>query len=340
MSTLNSILTAIYSSGVLGFRSASELWDLLPKALQNMTTQKEVQDWIEKQRSYQRFKRPDIDYKHIKAPGPGYLQIDLADMSRWESFNRKYAWLLVVIDVYSRRLWLRPMKRKTGVVVFNTLKNVIETMDRHVHAITSDRGPEFVNREMQDYLTSIGVKQYLVDPDDSKRPGGGQPIGIVDRVIRTTRNMLYRVWESEGTREWVSILPEIESNYNSRVHSTIKATPMSVWMGNAEPAQQPDPPQALFNIGERVRHILLRPKFTKGGAEWSKQVYVIVQKTRDRYAIAPGANAESLPNTYRAYELQRVEGENDDEASIEVDIKASDAKRRQMRRLRKEGLIN
>jgi hypothetical protein len=50
MSNLNAILTAIYSSGVLGFRSAGELWDLLPKGLQNMTTQKEVQDWVEKQR--------------------------------------------------------------------------------------------------------------------------------------------------------------------------------------------------------------------------------------------------------------------------------------------------
>ena len=111
-------------------------------------------------------------------------------------------------------------------------------------------------------------------------------------------------------------------------------------MGNAEPAQQPDPPQALFNIGDRVRHILLRPKFTKGGAEWSKQVYVVVPKTGDRYAIAPGANAEPLPDTYRPYELQRIEGENDDESTIEVDIKASDKARRQMRKLRKEGLIN
>ena len=67
---------------------------------------------------------------------------------------------------------------------------------------------------------------------------------------------------------------------------------MSVWMGNALPAQEPDPPQQLHNIGDRVRHVLQRPKFTKGGLEWSRQIYTIVDKRGDRYVIAPGANAD------------------------------------------------
>lgn len=62
---------------------------------------------------------------HITAQAPmERLMIDLIDMSCYKEVANGYAWILSVIDVYSKFSWAFPLQRKTGKEVAENLENL------------------------------------------------------------------------------------------------------------------------------------------------------------------------------------------------------------------------
>ena len=342
---LDGILTRMYHDPATGFRPAEGFYNLLPSRLKARVSLDELTAWVDKQEVRQQFRRPTIRYTHIRAPTTGYLQIDLADMSKWSKFNKKYTFILVVIDLFSRKLWLEPLKYKEGLEVAAAFVRILEDMIDKKHGvthITADKGTEFSNKYMDAILYTYNIKIHLVDPLDTKRPGGGRKTGVVDRVIRTVWRLFAHVWEVEKNREWYSILPDIVLNYNTRYHRTIKATPADVWGGKSVPADiETDPKQKPFAIGDRVRHVKQRRFFGKGGAEWSKEIYVVSGRLGNRYSIATSLDAEDESVQYRAYELQKtgddvVPSGSPANPDLIAEIEAVPAERRQRHFLARE----
>ena len=65
---------------------------------------------------------------------------DLADMSALKSYNDNNRFLLVCVDVLSRFIFVRPLKRKTPLLVSEALNDIIETSGRQPWFLVSDRG--------------------------------------------------------------------------------------------------------------------------------------------------------------------------------------------------------
>jgi transposase InsO family protein len=76
--------------------------------------------------------------------------MDLADVSSIHSQNQNYKYLLFVIDVFSRYLWIQPIKDKTSKSVINALKIVLR--GRKPNSIKSDKDSEFKNKEVRSFL--------------------------------------------------------------------------------------------------------------------------------------------------------------------------------------------
>ena len=116
-----------------------------------------------------------------------------------------------------------------------------------------------------------------------------------------------------------------------------------VWGGKSVPADiEADPKQKPFAIGDRVRHVKQRRFFGKGGAEWSKEIYVVSGRIGNRYSIATSLDAVDEPVGYRAYELQKT-GDDVREApgspanpELIAEIEAVHAERRQRQLLARE----
>ena len=49
---------------------------------------------------------------------------DLMDVHRYARVNRGYKYILVVLDVFSRFAWARPLKTKTGAEVANAFQDI------------------------------------------------------------------------------------------------------------------------------------------------------------------------------------------------------------------------
>lgn len=52
--------------------------------------------------------------------------VDLADLSTWMNENDGNRYLLIVIDVFSRYLWVKPLKSKTGSEVKKALQKIFK----------------------------------------------------------------------------------------------------------------------------------------------------------------------------------------------------------------------
>jgi hypothetical protein len=51
--------------------------------------------------------------------------VDLMDMTKFAKYNNGYNFILVVIDIFSKYVWLRPLKDKKGESVSKALKDVL-----------------------------------------------------------------------------------------------------------------------------------------------------------------------------------------------------------------------
>ena len=52
------------------------------------------------------------------------LAVDLIDMQAFSKDNNGIEYLLTVIDIFSKFVWILPLKRKTGQEVANTFSSI------------------------------------------------------------------------------------------------------------------------------------------------------------------------------------------------------------------------
>lgn len=70
-------------------------------------------------------------------------QMDLMDMKSLERYNSRTRYLLVVMDVYSRYVWVKKLQNKNAHHVGNKFKEIINEENALPDVIHSDKGGEF-----------------------------------------------------------------------------------------------------------------------------------------------------------------------------------------------------
>lgn len=76
---------------------------------------------------------------------------DLADVSNIAKHNDGYKFLLVLIDIFSRYLFIIPIKNKHHQSIADGLKSVFQR-GRKPNTLRTDKGSEFKNRWVQTFL--------------------------------------------------------------------------------------------------------------------------------------------------------------------------------------------
>jgi transposase InsO family protein len=133
--------------------------------------------------------------------------------------NYKYfTCALVVIDCFSKYLWVIPMKDKTGVETSRSLEKIIRTSKRKPVLLWTDKGPEFRCKETRSVLQKYDIKLYHTQNREKS--------AIAERVIRTLNDKFRLRFETNQNKNWLTILPTILKEYNEKdIHRTIGTTP-------------------------------------------------------------------------------------------------------------------
>ena len=174
---------------------------------------------------------------------------------------------------------------------------------RKPNLIETDRGKEFYKNIFQDFLNKNNIKIY----------SRNSPYGAVfaERFNRTIRDLLKKIVFEQGDAKWIDILPKITKQYNNRIHSSTKLTPIQASLKKNESyvyknfldKQKKIKPKN--EIGDLVRTAALKKTFSKGDTtNWSYKLYKITEIIKDtiaRYKI------DNLKERYNESLLKKTE---------------------------------
>lgn len=190
------------------------------------------------------------------------LQADLLDKQKLATRNRGVRYYLVVIDTFTRKIWVRPLKNKKGDTVATAFEAVLNEMERggDVQRLLTDRGTEFTGREFQAVLNRWDIKHSL--------PIRHAP--HVERVQRTIQSLTGKYCTQYETMRFEHIMQLIVASYNKRYHRMIRMSPdsaelpenyekvryaMSLYYQKFEKNKKR---RQKFVVGDQVRKVLLR----------------------------------------------------------------------------------
>ena len=85
---------------------------------------------------------------------------DLADIQLISKSNEGFIFLLCVIDIYKKYVWVTPLKDKKGITTTNAFQKILKESNRKPNKIWVDKGGDFYNRSMKLWLEKNDVEMY------------------------------------------------------------------------------------------------------------------------------------------------------------------------------------
>ena len=88
-----------------------------------------IQDWMQKMIIYNLVRPVRRKYKRahvIISEHYEEMDIDIADFSSLSSYNIKYKYLLIAIDIFTRFLWMQALKDKTAKEIVTAMRCIFQ----------------------------------------------------------------------------------------------------------------------------------------------------------------------------------------------------------------------
>ena len=268
------------------YSGLQKFWKVIKQDNDYNLTYKQVSTWLQKQESYVRHQPPPKVYplqKILMSSIDEQWDADLLSMAQFARKNNGFKYLAIFIDIFSRYIWVEPMKSKTGNEMVQVLGRVFKKGRKPLN-IRTDRGTEYTNNIVQYYLKREGVHHFVAY----------NPIhaSYAERVIRTLKGKLYRYFTARQTHRYIEDLADIVDSYLETVHNTTGMRPVDITAKNAQDvyeklylpqqlAAEKKPVNYKFAIGSKVHLLRDRATFYKGYKEsYFQEIFEIVQHTR------------------------------------------------------------
>ena len=251
-----------------------------------------------------RFSRRPVFSPYVDAIWTG----DLADIHKYSSVNKNYKFILVVLDVFSRFAWARPLRNKTAKETCDALKSIFNT-GVSCNRFWSDRGSEFYNSSVKQLFKEKGVDLYSTQNEPKAM--------IAERFIRTLRKKIETSFIITDSTVWYNVLDTLVDEYNNQPHRHLHGmTPRQarkqknskfVYKCQFEKKFSQKDRQPRFNVGDKVRISLTKNLMEKeSNASWSEEIFQIrklVFSDRVLYKLEDLAG-EHLKGSYYPEQLQ------------------------------------
>lgn len=269
------------------------------------------------------------EYKKPRQYNPYYVhgrrkqvQADLIDVSDWREHNGGTRYLLVLIDIFTKFLWVYPLKNKSARSMVTALRSWLGEVGTPPTQMVTDRGLEFTAAPVQALLNSHNIEW--------RASNGTLKACIAERVNKTLQVLVFKHMTENQAKNYVDALPELVRTYNTRGHRTLEG------MTPAE-ADRPDNEarvQAIFHeryeklgrtrglrklrfrVGDMVRVKIDPKKISKDRRayawQFNPQYYRVVRINRTlavpMYHLRALDDGEYIEGGFYGAELQRVDG--------------------------------
>ena len=295
---------------VAGFGTVKKLWLATGKKFDRG----KIAEWLRAQDAHalHRPRRTRFQRSRYFVPDMNNLfQADLCDMRSLEKFNKGVMYILTVIDVFCKKAWAVPLKDKRASTIIQAFRSIFKI--RKPRFLQTDKGKEFVAKDVQKYLKSENIKFYTTNNPDVKA-------SVVERFNRTLKTKMWKYFTHANTHKYVDILQDLLHAYNNTKHSAINMAPNEVTLQNQNEVYdylysgkgrygQIKRKKPVFKVGDKVRITREKYTFEKGyETNWSTEIFVVSKQLGGiphRYEIKD-LNGEVIEGSFYLEELQRV----------------------------------
>ena len=77
-------------------------------------------------------------------------------------FNKRFRFLLCVVDIFSKYAWVVPLKDKKGITVTNAFQKILKEPNRKPNKLWVDKGSEFYNSSVKKWLKDNDIEMYSI----------------------------------------------------------------------------------------------------------------------------------------------------------------------------------
>ena len=170
-------------------------------------------------------------------------------MRRYSKYNNGYEYILTCIDYFSRKCWMRGLKNKTSNDVRQALQSITEEAGVRPYLIMKDNGGEFQGL-VNDWMREHGIK-FVNTLSHSP-----QSNGLIERFNGTIRRMIREYFIRTNGFRWISILPQLEENFNTMRNGTTKYSPNQLWIPESYPPDDADENNVPRSANEEQRQLV------------------------------------------------------------------------------------
>ena len=289
----------------------------------------QISKWLHKQEPYSLQKPVRYSFQRTPIIVDGIddqWSADLMDMKKFAKDNKGYSYVLLVIDTFSKYLWIRPLKDKQGESVTKAFKDIFNGK-RKPQRIRTDKGQEFRAKSVTSLMKSLGIKQMFAQNE--------KKAAVSERTIKTIKSKIFRYLTYKNSLKYIDELQNFADSYNSAIHRTISMPPNTVNSENEEDVrlatyfshkQNYKHDSFKFKAGDRVRITHLRNPFSREyDQRWSGEVFTVAKRFR-RGGIPiyrlKDYDGDDISGGFYQQELQKVQLNDNDLFKIETVLKS------------------
>ena len=132
-------------------------------------TRNDVRDFLHTTPTYTIYRPAQRKFKRLATIASGLhseWQVDLAIFDSLRKNNDGYKYLLVAVDVLSRKMFTAPAHSKSPKHMIPAFDELFRKSGVKPHKIYSDRGLEFQRRAMLEYFKQNGILKHVVYSDE------------------------------------------------------------------------------------------------------------------------------------------------------------------------------
>lgn len=234
-------------------------------------------------------------------------QMDLGQLDRYAKVNKNFKYILTVIDCFSKFIWAKPLKTKTGEEVTHAFESILKESGRRPKNLQTDQGREFFNTHFKKLMQKYDINHY--------NTYSRMKAAIVERAIRTIKERLFKHFSLNGSYKWIDALSEIIENYNRRKHRTIKMRPCDINKRNEAKIRKLVYNHLKivgirkFKVNDIVRISRAKQVFDKGYTpNWTTELFKIskVRITNPTTYLLEDMNGLPIAGGFYGYELQKT----------------------------------
>lgn len=303
--------------------SKSKLYERIRNLGHTHITKRDVDAFLNPKEITQLYARPRYTKKNfqfrITAP-PYSFQVDVALLPAYKKSNSGVDKFFIAVDILSRKAFAYPLKNGEMSSVLKAyeqfLTEVYETASAPVNSVAGDAF--FDNNAFRSMNEELDILVYTDVAKDDHITKMGDKLGIVDRCIRTIKQLIQKYMLIHKTTKWTTFLHTIVELYNNTPHSSIKnMTPDEVYddydyLVLLHDAQHKRNTAANAKIkvepGDHVRVMVGKGIFEKEKAKFSSIVYTVLRQEGYRFILVD-ADGDEVKRRYRPSELLVVDEE-------------------------------